>query len=329
MRKARQRLVRGAARPGLILTEGIVARERRRLVRAPDDALHERSSDRRGYDLAVAMHGFSGSAACWWSPDLARVTIRLAPFVSSRLVQHDLVDSTNERALAAIAAGSARHGDVHVAQGQSAGRGRLGRSWVSARGEGLYLSLVLLPSRAPNPAGLTMGAGLAVLESVRALGVREALLKWPNDVLAPDKGRAAKLAGILVESRGPDPARPHAVVGVGLNVLQREFPPELAAERAVTSLALLGLDASRERALDVVLAHLAPRLELACREPERIAADYARESDLLGRAVRIRRGTNELTGRLESLTVAGLGLALDGVPTLVPLEHAQSVEVLD
>ena len=249
--------------------------------------------------------------------------------VSSRLVRHDLVDSTNERALAAIAAGSARHGDVHVAEGQSAGRGRLGRSWVSARGEGLYLSLVLLPARAPNPAALTMGAGLAVLESVRALGVREALLKWPNDVLAPaGKGRAAKLAGILVESRGLDPARPHAVVGVGLNVLQREFPPELETERAVTSLALLGLDSSRERALDVVLAHLAPRLELACREPERIAADYARESDLLGRAVRVRRGTSELTGRLESLTLAGLELVLDGGPTLVPLEHAQAVEAL-
>src|SRR5262245_62468054 len=103
------------------------------------------------------------------------------------------VGSTNERALASVADGSARHGDVHVAEGQTAGRGRLGRSWASASGEGLYLSLVLLTERAPSPAALTMGAGLAVLEGVRSLGVRGAQLKWPNDVLAS----GAKLAGIL------------------------------------------------------------------------------------------------------------------------------------
>src|SRR5207247_1187280 len=109
---------------------------------------------------------------------------------------------------------------------------------------------------------------LAVLEGVHALGVREARLKWPNDVHVSE----AKLAGILAESRGLDPVRPHAVVGVGLNVLQRSFPPELLAERAVTSLALLGRTATTEQALDALLAHLAPRLELACRSPERIAA---------------------------------------------------------
>lgn len=251
--------------------------------------------------------------------------------MESRILRHGVVDSTSERALQAVADGSARHGDVHVAEGQSAGRGRLGRSWASARGEGLYLSLVLLPPSRPNPAALTMAAGLAVLECVRALGARAARLKWPNDVLVVDQqGRGAKLAGILVEARGLDPVRPHAVVGVGLNVLQRSFPPELVAERAVTSLALLGCDATREAALEVLLEHLGPRLELACRSPERIAADYARASGLPGRAVRIRRGSGELTGRLESLTLAGLELTLEGGErSRVPLEHAQAVEALD
>lgn len=243
-----------------------------------------------------------------------------------RLVRHGLVDSTNERALASVTDGSAQHGDVHVAEGQSAGRGRLGRGWVSAPGEGLYLSLVLLPARPPNPAALTMGAGLAVLEAVRALGVRGAQLKWPNDVLAS----GAKLAGILVESRGIDPARPHAVVGVGLNVLQRSFPPELLAERAVTSLALLGCGATREQALQAVLEHLAPRLDQACSSPQRIVSDYATASGLAGRTVRVQRGSGELTGRLEALTLAGLQLVLaDGSRARVLLEHAQAVEALD
>ncbi len=251
--------------------------------------------------------------------------------MNARLFQHGLVDSTNERALAAIAAGTARHGDVHVAEGQTAGRGRLGRGWSSPSGEGLYLSLVLLPAAAPHPAALTMAAGLGVLEGVRTLGVESARLKWPNDVLVPElDGTLAKLAGILVETRGLDPARPHAVVGVGLNVLQREFPPELVRERAVTSLARLGLGWTLAEALGGLRSTLAPRLEQACAAPAAIAADYARAGELLGRTVRIRAGRETNVGRLLGLTLDGLELALaKGGRTRVPLEHAQGVEALD
>lgn len=246
--------------------------------------------------------------------------------MDSRLFQHGLVDSTNERALAAIAAGTARHADVHVATGQSAGRGRLGRSWASASAEGLYVSFVLLPASAPNPAALTMGAGLAVLASAQALGARAARLKWPNDVLVD----GAKLAGILVEARGSEPARPHAVVGVGLNVLQLAFPAELEAERAVTSLARLGCKATREQALAVLLAQLGPQLERACREPERVASDFARASQLVGRRVRVSHGRGAELGRLARLDLSGLELARDdGRCARIALEHAQAVETLD
>jgi len=247
-----------------------------------------------------------------------------------RRIEHGLVDSTNERAFAALAAGSARHGDVHVADGQTAGRGRFGRHWASARGEGLYLSLVLRPEHAPNPAALTMGAGLAVLDALRSLGARRARLKWPNDVVADVAGEAAKLAGILVEARGLDPASPHAVVGVGVNVLQRAFPPELLAERAVTSLALLGLDATLEQALDLVLAALAERMESACADPERTAAEFARASELLGRRVRVEHGRAITRGRLARLALGGLELDTEeGAPARIALEHAQAVEALD
>src|SRR5688572_12997594 len=194
-----------------------------------------------------------------------------------RVLRHGVVDSTNERALASVADGSARHGDVHVAEGQSAGRGRRGNAWASARGEGLYLSLVLLPAAPPRPVALTMGAGLAVLEAVHALGARAASLKWPNDVLVGD----AKLAGILVEARGLHPA--HAVVGIGLNVRQREFPGELERERAVTSLARLGLACSLEDALATLLVRLAERMETACARPEEVARAYAEALGLVGR----------------------------------------------
>lgn len=237
-------------------------------------------------------------------------------------IRHEVVDSTSERALAAVAAGTARHGDVHEAEAQTAGRGRRGASWASARGEGLYLSLVLLPQRAPRPAALTMGAGLAVLEAVHALGARTARLKWPNDVLARDAhGRDAKLAGILVESRGLDPARPHAVVGVGLNVLQRAFPPELERERAVTSLARLGCATTLDAARAELLARLAARMDEACEHPEACARDYALALGLVGRAVRVRLGSEERRGRLDGVTLDGLVLSGERLA----LEHVQAL----
>jgi BirA family biotin operon repressor/biotin-[acetyl-CoA-carboxylase] ligase len=222
-----------------------------------------------------------------------------------------------------VAEASARHGDVHVAEEQSAGRGRRGRGWASARGEGLYLSLVLLPSAVPHPAALTMGAGLAVLEAVRTLGARGARLKWPNDVLVD----GAKLAGILVESRGLERARPHAVVGIGLNVRQHAFPAALEAERSVTSLARLGLEVTLGTALEAVLGPLARRMEEACARPEASARDYGAALGLLGTAVRLVQGRGEARGRLASLALDGIVLDHDGAAfSRHPLEHVQGLE---
>jgi BirA family biotin operon repressor/biotin-[acetyl-CoA-carboxylase] ligase len=217
-----------------------------------------------------------------------------------RCIQHDVVDSTSERAFDALAAGTARHGDVHVARGQSAGRGRLGRRWHSAPGDGLYASLVLLP---PPPAWdgplVTIAAGLAVLDAVRALGASDARLKWPNDVVAGD----AKLAGVLVETRGLDPAKPHYVVGIGLNVRQREFPPELVRERAVTSLVWLGVDATVAKARERLLDALARRVDDISHARERLAAHYLAATQLFDRRVVVRTAGEEHLGILVGLSL--------------------------
>jgi len=174
-----------------------------------------------------------------------------------RRIEHDVVDSTNERAFAALADGSALHGDAHCARQQLVGRGRRGARWASERDVGVYVSVVLTPSAPLHPAALTMAGGLAVFDLARELGVAGARLKWPNDLVVDGEGLdaelGAKLAGVLVETRGLDPERPHYVLGVGVNVRQREFAPELVAERAVTSLLLCGVDVevldARERLL--------------------------------------------------------------------------------
>ncbi len=129
------------------------------------------------------------------------------------LTMYDETGSTNDDARA-LAYEGAPHGTAVAALLQTAGRGRRGHGWVSPRG-GLYLSVVLRPT-VPMQffMGLSAVCSLGVLHALRDdLGVREAALKWPNDVTLG----GGKLAGVLVEA-GSSPAGLYAVCGVGLNV---------------------------------------------------------------------------------------------------------------
>lgn len=241
-----------------------------------------------------------------------------------RVLRHGTVDSTSERAFSALAEGSARDGDVHVAEAQTAGRGRLGRRWLSAPGEGLTLSVVCLPERlVPHPAAWTMGAGLAVLEAVHALGLGAARLKWPNDVLVG----GAKLAGILVEARGIEP--PHAVVGIGINVRQRAFAPELETERAVTSLVREGLDVTTDDMLAALLEPLERRLHAVPGGADALTRDYAIALGLLGQHVRLTDAAGEHLGILRTLTLDGLELETAQGGHHARLEHVGALAASD
>ncbi|HTM20379.1 MAG TPA: biotin--[acetyl-CoA-carboxylase] ligase, partial [Kofleriaceae bacterium] len=162
-----------------------------------------------------------------------------------RRVDVDVCASTNDVA-AQLAREGAAHGTVVVAQEQTAGRGRMGRRWHSPRGDSLYLSLVVRPDILPRQVPpITLAAGLAVIDAVNSAGVA-ASLKWPNDVLVGER----KLAGILTEMSTRGERVDHVIVGIGVNLAARAFPPELAG--GATSIALAGGDvdpAAFERAL--------------------------------------------------------------------------------
>ncbi len=243
-----------------------------------------------------------------------------------RIIEHGLVDSTSERAFAALSGGQARDGDVHVALGQTAGRGRRGASWVSEPGTGLYASFVLRPARVLDPVALTMGAGLAVHGTLMDLGLVRAQLKWPNDLLIG----GAKVCGILAETRGLDPARPHCVLGVGINVGQRQFPPELSGQRAVTSLALCGVNVAVGAVLERLLPHLGRELERAERDPEDTLHAYFAATGLLKQRVRVLAGEQELVARCTAVELArGLCVALDdGTQRWLRLEHVRGLYLI-
>ncbi len=126
----------------------------------------------------------------------------------------DSIDSTNAEALRAVAEGRQAPFLV-LAERQSAGRGRRGRTWVSPFAENLYYSLVLrIDGGMRQLEGLSLVVGLAVMQALRELGIAKAGLKWPNDVLVGQQ----KIAGILLELVG-DPADVcHVVLGIGINV---------------------------------------------------------------------------------------------------------------
>ncbi len=167
------------------------------------------------------------------------------------------IDSTNRHALALAAEGAA-HGTAVIAEAQSAGRGRLGRSFFSPPRTNLYVSFVLRPAGSVATLGtLPLAAGVALAETVAAeLGdAARVALKWPNDVLVD----GAKVSGILLEraSAGADAA---VILGIGvnLNVDPATFPDEFRA-RASSLAALAGRKIDRAR----FAASLFERLEAA------------------------------------------------------------------
>ncbi len=133
-------------------------------------------------------------------------------------------DSTNRVAFELGHAGEAE-GAVVLAEEQTAGRGRAGRTWHSERAAGVYLTLLLRPKLAPVQAPLlTMMAGLSAHTAVEAVTGLAVDLKWPNDLII----RGKKAGGILTEMYAEPGQVRFVIVGIGLNVNQEQFPGELA-----------------------------------------------------------------------------------------------------
>lgn len=205
-------------------------------------------------------------------------------------------DSTNRMARA-LAESGACDGTVVIAERQTAGRGRLGRSWLSRGSFGLWFSVLLRPEFEPNLGGLLgIGAAVAVVRAVDKLTGVCADLKWPNDVLIGGR----KVCGVLAEASTASGRLEWAVVGVGLNLFPPEggFPPELSP--VATSLSEhLGPDAviNREHLLAAVLEELEYCISLLERGTRgaRALADEAERlmQAMIGRRITVKAASGE------------------------------------
>lgn len=189
-------------------------------------------------------------------PEAVRAALeRTAPF-GAEVHAFQETTSTNDVA-AALAARGAPEGTIVIAGTQTAGRGRLGRSWHSPADAGLYVSLVCR-NRAAAPL-LTLAGGVAVAEGVRAATGLPVEIKWPNDIVMPSgtvSRRWRKLAGVLAEASSAPDGFQHVVLGFGINLRAASYPPELA-DRATSIETELGRAVEAGPVLVEVLAAFA------------------------------------------------------------------------
>jgi BirA family biotin operon repressor/biotin-[acetyl-CoA-carboxylase] ligase len=249
----------------------------------------------------------------------------LAPLLKGTIFGQHLyhaytVGSTNSLAMDAAAEG-APEGSVFVAEQQTAGRGRGTHRWYSANSAGIYCSVVLRPSVAPSEAlALSLAAGLAVHSAVQEIDpTLKPDLKWPNDVLIGGK----KFCGILTEMNAEVTRVRYMVVGIGINVNQVKFPPEL--QSIATSLRLstaspwsrMQLCAALLKSLDREYRAL---IDLPDARPSILARFEERSSSVRGQRVRVDENGGfegwteglEARGFLQVRTPRGMRTVLSG-----------------
>jgi BirA family biotin operon repressor/biotin-[acetyl-CoA-carboxylase] ligase len=209
------------------------------------------------------------------------------------------VDSTNTYLLGQARTGAA-DGLVAVADAQTAGRGRLGRSWVSPPGGSLLFSVLLRPDRLASGRAHLLTAALALAGAAacsRVAGVKPEV-KWPNDLLVGDR----KLAGILAEADvGPEGSLDAVVLGMGLNVAWGADVPEELAGMAVALDEVTGRDFDRGELLVETLVALEPRLAAL----DVLMAEYRAVCATLGRRVRVVLPSETWEGTAVDLTAEG------------------------
>src|SRR5579863_10060667 len=232
------------------------------------------------------------------TPDMLRQRLKGSLF-GKHIYHFFKVDSTNRVALELGHAGEPE-GAVVLAEEQTAGKGRAGRTWQSDRAAGIYVTLLLRPRLAPVQAPLlTMMAGLSARTAIEGTTGLAADLKWPNDLMIGGK----KVGGILTEMHAEPSQVRFVIVGIGLNVNQEKFPGELG-----TTASSLRIETGKQ----------VSRLELLVRLLREFENDYNRflregpagvtrrfeavSSYAQGKRVRVTSGTESFAG-----TTAGLG----------------------
>ena len=211
-----------------------------------------------------------------------------------KVVYFETTPSTNEEAKR-IAREGAEEGTVVVAEEQTTGKGRLTRGFFSPFAKGVWFSVILRPSFFPMEASkCTLLAAVGVCRGIRRLGLQDAGIKWPNDILYHGK----KLVGMLCELSASMEKIDYIVMGIGINtgMKKNEFPEEF--REGATSFLNEGISVSRKELLAAVLAELEAEYDVALKEGfDKVLEDWRKLSITLGQEVRVIFGNESYVGK--------------------------------
>lgn len=211
-------------------------------------------------------------------------------FLKPSVLRFESLPSTNTE-LAQRASEGAAEGLAIVADEQTAGRGRLQRAWSSPKGAGLYFSILLRPAIPQNYWPLiTFMAALAVGDALREAAGVQTDIKWPNDLLSGER----KICGILAEAIDT-PAGRAVILGIGINLTENAYPPELA-NVAISVAEAAGYTPDRELVLATLLAALS-HWYLRFSDPAQIVDAWSnRSSYAIGKLVQVSNGDDVWQG---------------------------------
>ncbi len=225
--------------------------------------------------------------------------------LGNKLFLFETIDSTN-RCAKTLAEAGVEEGAIVLAESQSEGRGRLGRAWVSEAGKNLLFSCLLRPNIEKDQSGLlTFFAAAAVARALEQSTALRVECKWPNDLLL--NGR--KCCGILLEIAFRNRALDFAVLGIGVNVNQREFGTDL--RRSATSLAReAGRAFDRKQLFQQIVKELdAMYSDVKQNQFSRIMMEWNSRCTMYGREVQVNRSGTIISGKAVGLHDDG-GLVL-------------------
>lgn len=265
-------------------------------------------------EFGLEVHSIRGKGYRLSEPltllDKSRLQVNISAANKARIKELEVlscIDSTNSHMLRRIQNGSleltSKQTYICLAEMQTAGKGRRGRRWVSPFGHNIYLSMVqVYEGGAAGLEGLSLVVGLALVKALHCSGFSGLGLKWPNDVLWKGK----KLAGILIEINGDIAGTCQVVIGLGLNLKQKQ-DAMLEVVQPWTSLSELGFDQTQRNLL------LGRILDFQLDALERFASDgftsfipeWAMHDVAAGKKL-------ELTTAMGSLTGIGEGVDVDG-----------------
>lgn len=224
--------------------------------------------------------------------------------VFNKSIYFPIITST-QHAIKRLAQQNAPEGIVAVADEQTEGRGRRGRSWHAPASKNLLFSFLLKPELKPGDVQLlNLAAGIAVKSLLKDQYRVDAVLKWPNDLLVNER----KICGILSEAAGEPDRIYYAVTGIGLNVnFSEEEMPEEVKEIATSLRIQIGHTISRPLLLSQILDNLASSvLDLKKADgKERLLSSYRKECDTLGREVSVIEDEKNYTGTAIDVTDQG------------------------